>query len=347
MATAPGLQAQARLLSDYFRLVAPVPARVVEDRFYDLSDGDTQDEGDAMEVLERQRQGVKRPMEESGLLPMEESGLLPVPARETSSLQEAKDQLAKLRHQKLVAISAVFDRRAGESEPLPVMAPNEISDRFDYELQRALEQVRRHTGTLEGGDPTPCLPPAGAAAAGGAVAAGHHGGEAIAGDRDAEDGAGEARDGGRKAARVESGGGIQGAGDSGASQSVASSSGAAAPERTKWEHGGHGAAAEVSEVKGPAQRRELECPGCGRSPVAPEALTGACECGAAVCVECSEGGIVINNCLVCFERCEASLAEEMQGEGVTVMPPGPLEFAGTLTADLQDKPAAGRRAAPY
>ncbi len=346
---APGLQAQARLVSDYFRAVAPVPARVPEDKFFDLSDGETQDEGEAMEEVEHQRQGVKRQL--GGQLVGQ--GLLPAPARDASSLEEAKDELARLRHQKLTAISAAFNRKSMEVDQLPVMSPSELSDRFDQELQRALEQVRRHSSAqAEESDPTPCPPSTAAGSGGVAVAAAEGGGrEGGLGERGGI-GGGDGQDGneGRKAAKVAEEGNERCEGPAGYRSNgrgaAASTEAAAVPERTQWEQNMEGGAAGEAGVRGAGPQRELEWPGCGRSLVAPQALTGSCECGAAVCIECSEGGIVINNCLVCFEKCESAMVEDVDAGAAAAIPPGPLEFVGTLTGDLQGKPAAARRASP-
>ncbi len=117
------------------------------------------------------------------------------------------------------------------------------------------------------------------------------------------------------------------------------------PTRTKWEQPPQGplvaAGGECSAV-GP--RTELECPGCGRGPMAPEALQGQCECGAAVCLDCSEGGVVINSCLVCFDRCEEAEAGGGAVEGGAA--PGPMAFAGTLSGEGHGRSVA-RRATPY
>ncbi len=157
--TAPALQADARAVAEYFRAVAPIPARATEERFYDLSDGETQDEGQAMDgITEQQRQGVKRQLEKDT---KEGGGVLPTPARDAASLEDAKVELARLRHQKLAAISAAFDRKGDGSDMVPTMSPSELSDRYDHELQRAMEQVRRcEAAQSEGADPTPLMPAA-------------------------------------------------------------------------------------------------------------------------------------------------------------------------------------------
>ncbi len=351
--TSPALQAQARMVSEYFRAVAPIQARATEERFYDLSDGVTQDEAQAMEeITEQQRQGVKRQLEEDA---KGGGGALPLPVRDTASLEDAKVELARLRHQKLAAISAAFDRKGEGSEVVPTMSPSELSDRFDHELQRAMEQVRRcEAAQAEAADPTPTpLVPASSPGVQGEGG----GGEGTVGGEGGEASQGE--EGGRKMAKTSTAGNSGEAGDEGGTgasveqrvlgsrQPNTGEGGDAGPASTRWEQGNGHATGEVG-VRGLGPHVELECPGCGRGPIAPQALTGSCECGAAVCMECGEGGIQINNCLLCFEDWTNGQGD-IQAEATPV--PGPRAFAGTLSSDLQDevqaRSTASRRAAPY
>ncbi len=335
----PALQVQARLVSDYFRAVAPLPARFPEEKFYELSDGETQDEAQAMEGVEGQpRQGTKRDLQVCS-----EAGIsLPMPARSTGSLEEARTQLAMLRHQKLAAISAAFDKGAAGHDQVPLLAPAELSDRFDCELQKAMEQVRAYSAAeAEGRDPTPCLPSGGQAvpevgekAAGGAVEGG---------------GCAEEERGGKVARTAASssddaGGSIAATERSGVVEERRGEVAGGQPLRTKWEQtqpGPEGAA--VRGVAGAGPNAELECPGCGRGPMAPEALQCACECGAAVCLDCGEGGVTINSCLVCFERCGDA---DVNATEVRLDAPGPRGFAGTLSGEEPER-LAPRRATPY
>ncbi len=351
--TSPALQAQARMVSEYFRAVAPIQARATEERFYDLSDGDTQDEAQAMEgITEQQRQGVKRQLEKDA---KGGGGALPLPVRDTASLEDAKVELARLRHQKLAAISAAFDRKGEGSEVVPTMSPSELSDRFDHELQRAMEQVRRcEAAQAEAADPTPTpLVPASSPGVQGEGG----GGEGTVGGEGGEASQGE--EGGRKMAKTSTAGSLGEAGDEGGTgasveqrvlgsrQPNTGEGGEAGPASTRWEQGTGQATGEVG-VRGLGPHVELECPGCGRGPIAPQALTGSCECGAAVCMECGEGGIQINNCLLCFEDWTNGQGD-IQAEATPV--PGPRAFAGTLSSDLQDevqaRSTASRKAAPY
>ncbi len=342
----PAMQPQARLVSDYFRAVAPLAARAPEETFYELSDGDTQDEGQAMEGVEEQRkQGTKR-----GLGAAETGGsVLPTPARCAGSLEEARVQLAQIRHQKLAAISAAFDRGAASQEHVPLLAPAELADRYDHELQRALEQVRVYAvAESEGREPTPC---------------GHTGALAAvetesgrAADLEGMEGGDGNRGGGGKTARVSapSSSNESGEGHGAAAAAAANSEGdelrgeaaSTHPTRTKWEQCQQDSVGETKVRSGPGPGAELECPGCGRGPMAPQALQGACECGAAVCLDCAEGGVVINSCLVCFDRCEeAAVTAEPEGGREA---PGPMAFVGTLSGDGHGNGKnAARRATPY
>ncbi len=336
----PAMQAQARLVSEYFRSVAPLPARLPEETFYELSDGDTQDESQAMDgVEETGRHGTKRDMQEAQI----GGAVLPAPARNASSLEEARSQVAQLRHQKLAAISAAFDRSSAAPGQIPLLAPAELADRYDCEMQRALEQVRAYTAAeAEAREPTPCqhgeMPHAGGAREGGAADRGEGGNE---------------EDRGGKAARREEaasskegeGNGVAAAGGRIDPEEPRGEEPGSQPTRTKWEQLQQGPPRPAgSELPPPGPRPELECPGCGRGPMAREALQGQCECGAAVCIECSEGGITINSCLVCFDRCEEPMVsgEAMEGKAA----PGPLAFAGTLSGDGHGR-SAPRRATPY
>ncbi len=335
----PTLQSQARLVHDYFRAVAPLPARYPEEKFYELSDGETQDEAQAMEGVEGQpKQGTKREYQRDS-----EAGIsLPMPARSTGSLEEARSQLALLRHQKLAAISAAFDKGVAGHDQVPLLAPAELSDRFDCELQKAMEQVRAHSAAeAEGRDPTPCLPSGGPAA----PAAGE---EAAGGLRECGGRVEEERGG--KAARMEAASSSS-TGEVGAGVEKGevvgeqrTDMGEYQPPRTRWEQGqpGHDGSA-VQGVGGAGQNVELECPGCGRGPMAPQALQCACECGAAVCLDCGEGGVTINSCLVCFESCGEADAPTTE---VRLEAPGPRAFAGTLSGEGQER-LAPRRATPY
>ncbi len=118
----------------------------------------------------------------------------------------------------------------------------------------------------------------------------------------------------------------------------------ARPTRTKWEKEHEPEREATKGVSGLGPGAELECPGCGRGPMAPQALQGSCECGAAVCLDCSEGGVVINSCLVCFERCGEAAAVSEAEAGVEV--PGPMAFAGTLSGEVQGRQGS-RRVNPY
>ncbi len=337
----PAMHSQARMVSDYFRAVAPLPARLPEDKFYELSDGETQDEGEGqgMEgVEEHQRQGIKRGLQESE----ERGAVLPPPARAASSLEEAQGQVARIRHQKLAAISAAFDRGAGGQDLVPTLAPGELADRFDQELRRAMEEVRVHAAAkAEGRDPTPC-PQSGMVPTGGGLEA-----EAMGAKEHEDDGGPRVG----KAAKTTSA--SSSAEDGGAAGGEEGSPGGAGPEggevkprpsRTKWEKEHEAGEEAAAAGRGPGPGAELECPGCGRGPMAIQALQGACQCGAAVCLDCSEGGVVLNSCLVCFERCDEVLGtSEMDAAAVA---PGPLAFTGTLSGEQQGRQAP-RRVSPY
>ncbi len=138
-----------------------------------------------------------------------------------------------------------------------------------------------------------------------------------------------------------------GAGEEGDGGAEAPEEGTAKPRpvRTKWEKGQeqHPEQDVARQACGPSPNTELECPGCGRGPMAPQSLQGSCECGAAVCLDCAEGGVVINSCLVCFESCiEGEAASEVEG-GAGV--PGPRAFAGTLSGDQHGRQTS-RRTSP-
>ncbi len=335
----PAMEAQARMVAEYFRKVAPLPARLPEETFYELSDGDTQDESQAMDGLEEtDRHGKKRDLQEAQL----GGPVLPAPARSASSLEEARSQVAQLRHQKLAAISAAFDRSAAAPGQIPLLAPAELADRYDCEMQRALEQVRVYSAAeAEAREPTPCQ-------SGGARATGAN--ESSEADPGGGNGGEEGRGG--KAARLaqaassnEVQGGGAAAGGEADPEGPRSEAPGGQPTRTKWEQPQQGPpspAGRQPPAVGPVV--ELECPACGRGPMSREALQGLCECGAAVCIECSEGGITVNSCLVCFDRCEEPLAGGNAAEGAGAT--GPLAFAGTLSGDGQGR-SCPRRAAPY
>ncbi len=335
----PAMQAQARMVSDYFRAVAPIPARLPEDKYYELSDGETQDEGQAMEgIEEHQRQGIKRGLREC----QERGAVLPPPARAANSLEEAQVQVARIRHQKLAAISAAFDKGSASHEQVPTLAPGELADRFDQELQRAMEEVRVHAAAkAEGRDPTPCaqstmVPQLDAKAAEAAASEGKDDGEGARGGKTARTAAASSSGEGEAGGVLSSGsGGVDGPEEGTAKPR---------PARTKWEKEHEQALEAARGGHGPGPSAELECPGCGRGPMALQALQGSCECGAAVCLDCSEGGVVINSCLMCFERCEEAEAVSEVEEGTEV--PGPMAFAGTLSGEHQGRQGS-RRVSPY
>ncbi len=334
----PSMQPQARLVSEYFRAVAPLPARLPEETFYELSDGDTHDGSQSMDGVEEGcRQGTKRALREvQGV-----GAVLPAPLRSAGSLEEAKFQVSQLRHQKLAAISAAFNRGSAAPGGIPPLAPAELADRYDCEMQRALEQVRAYAAAeAEGREPTPCQP-----------GAPHAGGARDGGTADGPEGEGDEGARGGKAARVadaastkeEEGNGKAAAGSTDPEGAREEDSGGH-PTRTRWEQPSQDPSLRAGEgLAAPLARTELECPGCGRGPMAREALQGQCECGAAVCLECSEGGITINSCLVCFDTCEEAVVGEATEEKEA---PGPLAFAGTLSGEGQSR-GAPRRAAPY
>ncbi len=337
----PAMQAQARVVSEYFRAVAPLPARLPEDTFYERSDGDTQDEGQAMEGIdENGKQGTKRCLQEAQM----GSASLPTPARSVGSLEEARVQLAQIRHQKLAAISAAFDRGSSSPEHVPLLAPAELADCYDRELQRALEQVKAYAAAeAEEQEPTPCVHSAAKAAVETASNGAADQGEKV----------GEESGRGGKTARVqgpsssEEGGADQGAAAAGkgeAEEPRGETSGGQ-PTRTKWEQAPQDSVCEAGSGARPQlSRTDRECPGCGRLPMSREALQGQCECGAAVCLDCAEGGVAINSCLVCFDRCEEAEADGDAEEWKEA--PGPMAFAGTLSGEVQGRNTT-RRATPY
>ncbi len=343
VAVPPSMQPQARLVSDYFRAVAPLPARVPEESFHELSDGDTHDEAHSMDGVEDgARQGTKRALQE-----VQGAGALPAPARSAGSLEEAKSQLAQLRHQKLAAISAAFNRDTAAPGHVPPMAPAELADRYDCEMQRALEQVRAYAAEeAKAREQTPCQP-------GGGLQAGDAGEDGAVDRTEGEGGAGGR---GGKAARVgdaanreqaEGGHGAAAAAKGAVPEENRGEDAGGQPTRTRWEQSSSSQNSPPSAGEWPAAPvagMELECPACGRGPMAREALRGQCECGAAVCLDCSEGGVTVNSCLVCFDRCEEAVASGGAAEGMEA--PGPLAFAGTLSGEGQGR-GAPRRATPY
>ncbi len=343
VAVPPSMQPQARLVSDYFRAVAPLPARLPEETFYELSDGDTHDEAQSMDgLVEGGGQGTKRALCETQC----GGAVLPAPLRTAGSLEEAKCQVAQLRHQKLAAISAAFNRGSVAPGCIPPLAPAELADRYDCQMQEALEQVRAYAAEeAKAKEPTPC----------------QHGGapqEGGAGENGAPVQTGAECDGegrGGKAARfAEAASSKEEEREGTAAATVVIDSektrdeGAGGhPTRTRWEQssssrgsaplagGGHAA---------PLVEMELECPACGRGPMAREALQGQCECGAAVCLDCAEGGVTVNSCLVCFDRCDEAAASGVAADAG--VPPGPMSFAGTLSGEVQGR-SGPRRATPY
>ncbi len=270
LAVGPSLAGEASVLAEYFRKVAPLPARLPggnqdadlsecetfldpeeefppEDLGGDPNRASSSADGAAPSAPTQRTRGNRAT---AACAPM-------LPDRMPENLLAASQLVEDLRRQRMQAVEATYEKRDMHVDELPSLSGPQVVDKFDAVLKIAidnLESVRSREEHLA----QPQVPPLRASP--GLVAppspplqhqeppAKHH----------------------RQSER----------------------------RRTRWETE---ASADLPASTLPAQMPMVDlCPGCGAGPMPEAALIGCCVCCAAVCGDCTKGGLEeINSCLYC------------------------------------------------
>ncbi len=355
-AAAPSLAQQAAVVVDYFRRVAPLATQGVDPmQDADLSDCDTVPEERDQAALYAERQQEER--RQAGGKPQGDAHvdalpLLPDPL--PGDIGAASELVERLRRQRMQAIGAAFGREEQSPGDIPTLTGPQVADRYDVLLKVALENLSRVKAARKDDVPTPCTTAAAAAAAAGPANAG-----ATRQPTAAADGGGQGQ---WEASRSRHQPVLPGSsGDHGRP----SGEGPQPPKekrirRTRWEVADPSGDAEMALQQNSPNVEQ--CPACGRGPLPEIALVGFCSCCAAVCGECSQGGMVeVNSCLYCHGHEESNKQHayvqhiEHHDDMDVAEPCDPVSSqdgdimgnALAIIGTLSERDPAVRRSAPY
>ncbi len=264
----PELAQQAGLVANYFKHVAPLSTRQPncdDDIFTDCEtvEGDTSDSGEPVQ-MEGQVVG-----DQGRKRRMDYQQVLPVPAVDTNDIDQARREVERIRKQKMRAIGNAFS--SGQPASVPPADGTEVEIVPILPVAELADlydrELRRAMDQLQAAE-----------AAARASERPTPCAKVDCGSREADvqEVQATAR---RRRSRWDS--------DDGGKTSGAAASSTAPPATSEVACVGEGASM---------------CPGCGGGPFPATMLVGVCECCAAGCSECSQGGaIMLNACLLCHK----------------------------------------------
>ncbi len=272
LSVGPSLVGEASTLAEYFKRVAPIPARDPgENQDADLSECDTfldpeedfppeGDGGDAGRASSsgdgtappaaRRTAGGRRSAAACSPL---------LPDRMPEDVRAAAQLVEDIRRQRMQAVEATYEKKAVQDSELPALSGPQVVDRFDTVLKIAIDHLEGIRNRDEHLAP-PQVPPPPANLCHAAHPPPPH-------------------------AHHEPPSKLQRQGER---------------RRTRWEVD---AGNDAPPIALPVHMPMVDlCPGCGTGPLPEAALVGCCVCCAAVCGDCSKGGLEeVNSCLYCHD----------------------------------------------
>ncbi len=272
LSVGPSLAGEASTLAEYFRRVAPIPARGPgENQEADLSECDTfldpeehfppeEDGGDAGRATSSGDATAPPAARQTARARRTAAVCSPLlPDRMPEDAPAAAQLVEDLRRQRMQAVEATYERKEGQSSELPALSGPQVVDKFDAVLKIAIDHLEGIRSMDEHFAP-PQVPPPPASLRQDAHPPLPHARH--------EPPSEPLRQGLRR--------------------------------RTKWEAE---AGTCVQSNALPAHMPMVDmCPGCGTGPLPEAALVGCCVCCAAVCGDCSKGGLEeVNSCLYCHD----------------------------------------------